>query len=536
MRLAGVARARALLLARSVVRPRRGGGVRIGATLVGLVLGAAIAAIVWSGIDVLFTQLHAEGASAREAGTALALLFAGALLGLLVFDLGDAVATLFVDSDLELLRRAPLPRAQLFVLKLADALPRSALLLALLAIPATLAFAHRWALPAWGWALLPLQLAALWVLPVGVGAALAIELVCRVPARRARETLTLLSTLVLTVLWIVNGFVLPRGAEPGGPFAGSLREMVAQVGGARAVPPAAWTADAVVAAAEHDVAGAAWATAWVVAAAASAVALAAWVASLRLEWALARVHTSPHARGARRPGARRVRARGLLGAVVLRDARSFARDWTVLGDVLAAGVLWTLLPLLSAPLATWDAPWIARAMLVALAVGLGYEVGARAIPFERDALAWVRLAPVDPGAWVRAKLAGASVVALPLVGIALAGVAIAFRLPARAVGDAGLLALAALLVSLSLGLWTGARFGDPQWINPRAMLGLEGRVLAALLMVLQVAVWLGIDSAVAGLAQGSWSGVRGLASVGVALPVAAGLLELAGRTVRARGS
>jgi hypothetical protein len=532
MRAGGVARARALVLWRSLVRRRRGGGRRIGAPLIGLLLAAGIAGIVWSGLDVLFERLWIEGATAREAGNALALLFAGALSGLLVFDLGDAVASLFVDSDLELLRRAPISRAQLFALKLADAMPRSALLLGVLAAPAALAFARRWDVPGWAWPLVPVQLAALWLIPVGLGAALAIEIVCRVPARRARETLALLSTLFLTLLWVANGFLIPRLAEPDGLLAGTLRDIVGQLGAARWAPPAAWTADALVAAASRDAIGVARATTLVLVSAGLAVALAAIVASRRLERALAQVDTTPRSRGGRRSRARRLRPRALLGAVVLRDARSFARDWTVLGDVLTAAALWTILPLLSAPLGAWDGTWLARAMLVALAVGLGYEVGARAIPFERQGLAWVRLAPIDPYRWVAAKLAGTVVVAVPLAGAALVAVGLAFALGGLEILDLALLGCSALLVSLSLGLWTGSRFGDPEWTNPRAMLRFEGRVIAAILLVVQVAVWLGVDSVLATSLPAPANSLRGGACLVVAGPLAVALSAFTARAVR----
>jgi len=133
-------------------------------------------------------------------------------------------------------------------------------------------------------------------------------------------------------------------------------------------------------------------------------------------------------------------------------------------------------------------------MLLALTVGLGYEVEARSIPFERDGLAWVRLAPVRVGRWMVAKLLGAYALSLPLMLAAGIALAVAFRLPARDWVETACLVVPALGMSVALGLWTGTAFGDPKWTNPRAMLSLSGRLFASLLLLLQAAAWLGLSA------------------------------------------
>src|SRR6185295_6155962 len=120
--------------------------------------------------------------------------------------------------------------------------------------------------------------------------------------------------------------------------------------------------------------------------------------------------------------------RSLLRAMLRRDARLFLRDWTVLGDVLISSVLWTLLPLLSAPLIEVDRVLLARAMLLALTVALGNEIAARAVPFERRGLAWARLAPVAPWRWVTARALSTVTIALPIVALATIAVAATLRL------------------------------------------------------------------------------------------------------------
>jgi hypothetical protein len=176
--------------------------------------------------------------------------------------------------------------------------------------------------------------------------------------------------------------------------------------------------------------------------------------------------------------------------VMRRDAKLFVRDWTVLGDVLTAAVLWTLLPLVALPLRPLDSPALVRAMLLTLSVGMGHEIGARAFPLERRGVEWMRLAPVPAGRWAAARLASAGGLALALVAVAGSSQGLAAGL---APGDWLALAIAvvpALALAVAIGLWTGATFRDPDWTSARAVLPLEGRLIAASLVVAQVAAWL----------------------------------------------
>src|SRR5262249_44318431 len=72
-----------------------------------------------------------------------------------------------------------------------------------------------------------------------------------------------------------------------------------------------------------------------------------------------------------------------------------------------------------------------------------------------------------------------------------ATVALAIRLTPIQWLETTIAGLSALLLSLSLGIWTGAEFGDPAWTNPRAMMSVTGRLIASGLLVLQAAAWLG---------------------------------------------
>lgn len=481
------ARARAF---RNTLRPRGRGRGRAGQTLFAVALAVVLAALVTMALAALYATIVAEGAGARVAATALGLVLTATLVGLLVFDLHETVTTLLADSDLDLLRRAPLTPPTLFAIKLLDALPRTSPLLLVLALPAVLAYHAFFPLPAWGWLLLPAQLLALWAIPLGLGAALALQALRVVPARHAREGLGLLSTLVLFALWLANSFLLPRlAAAPDGGL-GPVHDLLRAVPAAYALSPGTWLSSAVAAAAEGQLPEAVRSTALLLVAGAASLALAAAAAGAHLETIHLRL-AAGSGRGRNREAARPAApAGGFLGAMLRRDATLLARNWTVAGDLVTAAALWTLLPQVGRPL--FDAPpvTIARAMLLALTVALGYEIAARAIPLERHGAAWARLAPVPATRWVTARYAGVAVLAAALLALAATGVAWALALSARELGGILAVVLPALAIALAIGLWTGAAFGDPAWANPRAMLTLPGRALATVMLLVQAGAWL----------------------------------------------
>ncbi|TMQ66515.1 MAG: hypothetical protein E6K78_06310 [Candidatus Eisenbacteria bacterium] len=486
MIVSGVVRGRMRMAARTLLPVRTGGGRAQG--LIGLVLVSAFATFAYVALLATFTPLRA-GVLGRARET-LALVFLAAVVGIAAFDLHYAVSALLLDSDLELLRRTPLSRAALFALKLVDSLPRTSALVVVLALPATLAFATAYPLPAWAWILLPFVLMGLWAVPLGAGVALALDLVRRLPPRVARDLVALLSTLVVMLLWLANSFVMPRLVAEGG----SLRKRLPETtGGWLMLLPYHWAARAIEASYLRDPASAfAWAT-LLAATGALSLGWAAWAASRHLDQALARVaHGAAGSGLAPRVRPHRSGTRGLLSSVAMRDLKLFARDWTVLGDVIVAAALWTLLPLVGASVIPAPPRLLVRAMLLVLAAGLGYEVAARSVPLERTGLAWCQLAPVPHARWVTGKLAGAAVLSVSLLGLATATLALAFPLDPMEWLETVLGAASALGLSLSLGLWAGAVFGDPHWTNPRAMLTLAGRLVATLLLVVQAGGWVGL--------------------------------------------
>ena len=458
-------------------------------TLLGLILFAWFFALVFLTLAATLTHFRAMGLGSVHAAGLLAVALAGALTGVLVFDLQYAVSAVLLDSDLDLLRRAPVTPGQLLGIKVVDSLPRTAALIGAVALPACLAFAAVTGLAPWGWLLLPWLLIGLWATPLGLGLAGALLVLRVVPAARAREALAVLSTLVLLGLWMLNSFVMPQLFDEQGDLAHQLIERLTPSAWVMELSPPHWMAGALLAAHHGQPFEAlGWAGRLALGAFAS-LALAAFAARRLLDDVLARIAAGESL------GRRIARATGApvggFRALLLKDARLFTRDWAVLGDIITAALLWTLLPLVSGPVHQAPPALLGRFMLVALAVGLGYEIGARTLPYEGEALAWSRLAPLSPWRWNAAKWVSGGLISLPLV--AIAALVVRFSLPmdwSRWLASV-VAALSALALSLALGLWTGWKFGDPRWTNPRAMLTLPGRLLASGLLILQAGGWIG---------------------------------------------
>jgi hypothetical protein len=493
---------RALALARLRVAkrewtslPAAGGWARHPA--LALLLAASLALFVHGGLARAFDALSAAGAGAEARAGLLAVALSGALLALLAFDVDDVVRTLLLDPDIALLRRAPLKPSLLLAIKALDAAPRTLLPLMVLAVPAIAAYSAGTSDPLAGAIVAVVAVAALWLATLAAGVALSLVLLRLAPAARAREALGLVSTLVLTLIWIAGALLLPRALdlEPGA--AGALAATLAE---AREGPwPAAAAARAIAAACSGR-----FATVpgdlGLLAGAAAAAGLALLVAGRHaLDAVLDRV-SGAAAEGARPAGDRAApafawRGGGVIGAIIRRDARMLGRSWTLMTDLLVACALWALLPLAGLAGGAVEPEYLVRLILLASSVGLGYEVAARTIPFERHAEFWMAMAPVSAIRYRVAKLFGAMAVAAPLVTfvaavLLLTGVARLQDLPSLA----GLVA-GALVLSQATGLWAGSRFGDPEWVNPRAMLRFTGRLVASILVIAQIAGWLAFVAA-----------------------------------------
>jgi len=520
-------------------RPRAGQGWLRHPAVAGAI-GVWMGAFVYGGMRSVFGVLRTAGAGPGEMAGALALALSASLLALLVFDVDDAVRTLVQDADLELLRRAPVAPAALLALKSLDAAPRTLTPVLVLAAPALLAYASEVGVDAWFAPVALVSLLALWALPLAVGAALGLLVLRVVPAARAREALALLSTMTLTLLWIAGAVWLPRGLATNGDALTGLRAALAR--GLSAPTPSAAAARALAAAVTGSPDEVLRELGWLLLIVAAAIAVAVLVARAHLAPVLERVAGGSAVRSASRArrdaesttarSPRRWRGGGAVAAILRRDGLLLRRNWTLLGDLLFASTLWVLLPL--AGMAKWDISWalLARFMLLTVSVGLGYEVAARSIPFERHLGYWSRIAPLAPGRWLTAKLIGAGLLAAPVVLLAALVLEWVRPLADGVLWRSACLVSGALTLSISSGVWAGLVFGDPEWINPRAMLRLSGRLATSGLLLLQIGLWLGVIAAVEtlappGLPPAAWLAAPLLGAALAVLPLSAARGRLA---------
>lgn len=477
----GVLTSRRRLL-RNQLRPGRGRW----ATIIGLGLFAWFFTLVLTSLGVTFASLDPLGFGPAQGAAVLAAVILAALVAALVFDLQHAVSATLLDSDLELLHRAPITPRELLTIKLLDSIPRTGAMILAVALPACLAFSIVMRAPWWGWVLLPVLLAGLWAAPLGAGLATALLILRAVPASRVREVLAVLSTLIMLALWLLNSFAMPRLLTDDTELAPRLIESVTPARWFVSISPPHWAANALLAAHETRLIEALLWTLRLTLLAVASLGLAAFAGKSLLDDVLARVASGDTPK--RRHPAAAV-PMGSLRALLVKDARIFTRDWAVLGDVLTAALLWTLLPLLAGPVQPLPDAQLARFMLVALAIGLGYEVGARTIPYEGPALAWTRLAPLAAWRWNGAKWLGGALIALPLMAVAAIVAKLALSIDFLDWMEAIAAGVGALAFSLALGLWTGWTFGDPHWTQPRAMLTFSGRLIASGLLLLQAVAW-----------------------------------------------
>jgi hypothetical protein len=442
-------------------------------------------------LGALFERMALGHVPAADAAAVLGLALTAAFVGLAVFDLQQAVTALVLDSDLELLRAAPIGPRALAALKLFDALPPTGLLTLVLVAPAIAAYARAYPLPLWAWLPLPLAVLALWLIPLALGMSIALPLMRSVPARRARESLAVFATGALVLLWVAQAFVLPRAMEGSADFAAPLVALARAWGGVAGWLPPFWLARVLGGAASGAGAmAAAGPLVALVTLAAGSLALYLAIATRQLERVLEPFSSSAAAH-ASHTSARIEPERGVVRAVIARDARLIRREWPVLVDVVVACVLWVMLPLAAMPLNHGLGP-LAGPMLVTLAVGLGYEVGGRSVPFERRSLAWIAMAPIRPVRWLVAKMTGAALFSIPILLLAAVMIGVALHPAPALLAAALLITMSALIASLSLGVWTGIRYGDPEWVNPRAMLVVRGRLLSGLGLILQIGLWVAL--------------------------------------------
>ena len=453
-------------------RPRRG--------MVAIVLSLLMAGAFAVTFVVLFEALESAGAPAEARVRVLGWAFTFAFVLLALGDLLTVVSAAATAPDLERLLAAPIRPRELLLLKFMDTLPRTLGPVVAIALPAALCYAaaNAGVQPA----LAAVALATLWAVPLALGTALAIPLLRVAPAARLRESIAVLATLAFLGGWLANTFWMPR-LLAGADITARLRS----VPPLPAWSPATWAAEALALPGERGLE----ALAACVAASLGALVLAFGIAERMLTRFQPAAAPAPGTivRGSSR------RAATLTGAFLRRDRALFTRDWPVLLDLAARLLLWTLLPLAVLPLTPMPPAELVRAMLVALTLSLGTDIGTRALPLERHALAWARLSPGGGARWLarRALGVGALAAGILLAASLLAGAAL--RLPPAGILDAFGFAMPAGATALGFGLLIGTLLADPEWRDPRAMLGPGGRTVSALVMLTQGAAWVSASHA-----------------------------------------
>jgi len=454
-----------------------GGRARQGA--VPLVLTVLMIATSSAVSTLLFAELARAGAPAEWSRRLLGWGFTLAFVILVLNDLRGAVYALVLAGDLGRLRAAPIARHEMLALKLGETLPRTLPPVVGIALPVAVCYAIAGGpLHVSG---LVVALFSLWAVPVGAGVTIALLLLAVAPASRVRESLTAFATFAFVGGWLLNAFWMPRLLASGAGVAPATATMPAPP----AWSPATWAGIAAGGPAPQAFAAA------IACAGASilALALAAWAAT-RL---LAGVHAQALPAGSVEVKGGLRRAPTLALAFLRRDAALVTRDWPVLFDATANMALWSLLPLAALPLAPIPTLELARALVVALALSFGNDVAARALPLERASLAWARLSPVGGARWARLRMLGVAIAGAITLVLALAVVGCVFHLRGAALLDVSTFAVAAAAVAAGTGLLAGAILGDPDWNDPRAMLGTGGRTLTAIALVAESALWLAIS-------------------------------------------
>jgi len=298
----------------------------------------------------------------------------------------------------------------------------------------------------------------------------------------------------VTVVLVVNAFLMPRVAGDAQSFARSLVTLGQQLSELERWLPPLWATRALMLSSTSVIGPALVRVLMVVATASLSLALLAWIAQHSLEPVMSRLSgVASRGRGrsdaAQRIGTGRF-AHGTFAALIRRDLRLFLREWTVLSDVALAAVLWPAAGLLLPQVDQGVGPTVLRTLLLVLAVGTGMEIAARSVPLERGGVVWNRLTGIPSRRWAAAKAVACAILALPVLIFAV--VLLGWALPVKGIDwvATAILTLCALALSLAIGVWVGTQFADRAWTHPRAMIRLGGRLLAGVLVLAQVAAWL----------------------------------------------
>ncbi|MEN9939023.1 MAG: hypothetical protein RLZZ387_5602 [Chloroflexota bacterium] len=462
-----------------------------------------------------------------------------ALLLLVFTSFGTVLSSLYLSGDLDMLVAAPVPMRAVFVVKLLGGLAVPYALLFVLLGPALTGYGRGLGYGPAYFAATALVLLLFPLLPVGLGALLVMAVVRVVPARRARDIVSVIGGL-LGVGWYVVTQLSPQIA----PRLANVRtlEGLRQLD----VPllPSAWAGRALVAAGEGE-----WLTLGAYGGLFAGVSLAVFGACLTLAERLYYVGWSNMAG---RGGAVRQKATGkkeeplypfylvpfifylprAAAAVVYKDLRVFPRDLRNLQQVifpLALAGIWTFQllspgevgPGLGETLDAVGGVAGPAAISFFVCMSLSNVLGGPSVSREGRGFWQLRVAPVS----AREVLMGKLVIAYlpyPTVGtlFVLLLAAVQRSGPAATLAALGLVLLAGAGVS-AIALGMGAAFPRFDWENPQQQYTIQAGCLAPVLYFVYIGLAAGLAlglPAIASLLSPAWAGW--LTAVGWALLVA----------------
>lgn len=395
------------------------------------------------------------------------------MVGVAFSVLTGAIGTLFASSDLPFLLAQPVSAARVFGLKVAETYVSSAMLPAVFTVPVLVALGRHEGAPFAYYPLALAALAALYALPVVLGAVLALVLMRIAPEGRATEVATAASVIAAAGLILGMRALRPEQLSAMTPeeFESALSAFASFDFG---LLPSTWAADAVWRGLDGQVATSGVLLAIVALAGLAGLAvLAAW--AYRSGWFRSLDTVGPGR--SRTVGSERVPAWekplvALGGSIVVKDVRLLLRDpsqWSQLLVLAAlAGVYFISTGSLAVGMQQFrDAIGALNvAFLAFLLAGVGIRLAFPLVSLEGEALWLLRSAPVRAWRLVMAKFFGVLPI-LIVMGVGL-GWAVAGRLelsPTLALAAPLSGALSALAIA-GLGVGLGAAYPRFDTTNP----------------------------------------------------------------------
>lgn len=461
--------------------------------------------------------------------------FFTALLLLIFSSFSSVLSSLYLSGDIDMLLVAPVPMRAVFTVKFFGGLLTQYLLLFVLVGPVLLGFGTGMDYDALYYVSTVLALLLLPLLPAGLGALLVMAVVRVIPARRAREIVSVLGGLIGVVFYVVSQF-----AQEVAPAVADVRNVSALLQLNLPVLPSAWAGRALVAAGEGQLL-----TLLVYGGLFALLSLLVFAGCLLLAerlyyegWSNMVVQGGRiKRRKAKEEGRSEVRAAtpaflvrvaSLLlprqsRAIFYKDWRLFPRDLRNLQQLifpLALAAIWTF-RLFTSPPDTASAPdWANQlsnlggaGIAFFLCLTLSNAIGGTGISREGRAFWILKLAPISP---LRVLLGKLALAYLPYPTVGALFLALLTLIGRGSLSDFLFQLLLLLLVGLgsscvSLGL--GAAFPRLDWENPQQQTTFRasclGMIIYPLYIVLVLAAALGLP-ALAAVLQGSYGLTAGL--------------------------